>query len=505
VAQPLQDIAFPVAGGSNIQRAAAFDSQQSINWYPYADTVTGETVMMPFAGSVKQLDFEVGENPYKARPGGTLALEQTAYCVIGKKVFEIDVNFNQTEIGEIGTSTGSVDMCTGGVYILIVDGTGGWTYNIVTSTFDQITDPAFPTSPTTCTEYRGYFLVNDAGTQTLYQSAIYNPTKWDALLVILVNYRSSPYAYPLIGVRSVNGRIFAFTTGFIEVYEQTPKAGFAFRLDNNLIFGYGAIALQGIAKGTAGEEGQALPEFLCFLSRTSDGTRKIMMTSGQPPKVVSTSSIEYRLSKLAHPEDVTTLVWSEGGQTFVHFNFTLDSVTMTYNVTGNNWFDLQYNGNNRYFAEAFMAFRNKKLVTSYLDASLYVLSEDYITNNGTPITRTRVTKNMRIKGYKNFTPYYLELYFQQGESLPGDGQPDTEHYVYGADAQVYLYISNDGGQTYGPPMKKPIGVFANRMATTRFEGSGTTKDITFMIEILAPIRTYLMGAMFGYVPVDSTG
>lgn len=505
MAMPLQEISFPIAGGSNIQRAAAFDSQQSINWYPYKDTVEGETIMTPFAGSQLQLTADVGEEAYKGRPGGMLALELTSYIIIGKKVFELDVNFNQSEIGEIGTTTGSLDMCAGGNYILIVDGTGGWTYNIITSDFDQITDPAFPTSPTTCEEYRGYFLVNDADTQKMYQSAIYNPTKWDVLLIILANYRSCPFAYPLIGIKSVNGRIFAFSTGFIEVYEEAPKAGFAFKLDSNLIFGYGAIALQGIAKGTAGEKGQALPEFLCFLSRTADGTRKIMMTSGSPPKVVSTSSIEYRLSQLTVPSDVTAFTWSEGGQTFVHFNFTTDDLTLVYNVTGDYWFDLQYNGDHRYFAQAFMSFRDKKLVTSYLGAQLYRLSEDYITNVSTPITRTRVTKNMRITGYKNFTGYYLELYFQQGESLVGDITPDTPDYVYGADAQVFLYISNDGGQTYLPPMQQPIGLFANRMATTRFKGLGTAKDYTFKIVIMAPIKTYLMGAMLGYIPVDSTG
>lgn len=505
MAMPLQEINFPIAGGSNIQRAVAFDSQQSINWYPYKDTVEGSTIMMPFAGSDLQLTAEVGAEPYKGRKGGALALEATSYAIIGKKVFEYDVNFNESEIGEIGTTTGSVSMCAGGNYILIVDGTGGWTYNILTSTFAEITDPAFPTSPTSCEEYRGYFLVNDADTQKMYQSAIYNPTQWDVLLIILVNYRSCPLAYPLIAIKSVNGRIFAFSTGFIEVYEEAPKAGFAFKLDSNLIFGYGAISLQGIAKGTAGEKGQALPEFLCFLSKTSDGTRKVMMTSGSPPKVVSTSSVEYRLSQLTTPEDVSTITWSEGGQTFVHFNFTTDDLTLTYNVTGDYWFDLQYNGNHRYFAEAFMYFRNKKLVTSYLDAGLYILSEDYVTNVTVPITRTRVTKNMRITGYKNFTGYYLELYFQQGESLVGDITPDTPDYVYGADAQVFLYISHDGGQTYLPPMLQPIGLFANRMATTRFDGLGTAKDFTFKIVIMAPIKTYLMGGMFGYVPVDSTG
>src|SRR6185369_10885429 len=143
-------------------------------------------------------------------------------------------------------------MCAGGDYVLIVDGTGGWLYQISIGSFNAVTAPTFPISPTCCVEQEGLFLVNNDGTQELYQSAPYDPTQWDALTFININYRSCAAAFPLISMRSVNGRIFCFTSGFTEVLENSGDAGFAFRQDQNLIFGYGCLNDTSTAQGVGG-------------------------------------------------------------------------------------------------------------------------------------------------------------------------------------------------------------------------------------------------------------
>lgn len=499
-----QDIAFPIVGGSNFQRSRAWDSSYSQNWYPFYDQVKDEWIQAFFAGTklVSEPILDLGS--YKGRSGGAIALQTTAYVVIGNTVYEVVSDLNATEIGTIGTSEGAVSMCAGSHYIMIVDGTGGWVYDVTGASFTQITDSVFPESPTTCEQQQGYFLVNNTGTQTMYQSMIDNPMVWSAFTTIQVNFNSSFLAAPLIGIHSVNARLFAMTATFIQVYEVEPVVGIAFRPDKNLIFGYGILTDAGVAKGAAGTLNQQVPEILIFLCRTNDGTKKVMLTSGNPPEVVSTPSIEYRINQLTNPLDVTSFIWTENGQTFAHFNFTTDNITIVYNVTNKTWFDAR-TGLNRYFIEDFFFFNSYKLGLSYLDGKIYQLSENFTTDSDVPITRARISDNFRIEGYKNFTVAYLELYFQQGVGLVGRLEPDALFYKPGSDPQVFLYLSDDGGQTFSQPMKQPLGIAAQTLVTTRFTGLGTHKDLTFKIVIQEPVQVFLIGAIMSFRVAEGSG
>jgi len=230
-----------------------------------------------------------------------------------------------------------------------------------------------------------------------------------------------------------------------------------------------------------------------------------MKTSGERPTVVSTFSIDYRLNRLKNPSNCDSFIWTENGQTFAVFNFRTDNLSLVYIVNNQTFFDLKYLNDTAYFGQSFMFFQNKKLLTSALNGFVYELSEDFLDNDGTPIKRLRITDNFRVAGYKNIQGNYLELYFQQGVGLVGRSDPNGAHYVYGADPQVYLYISYDGGQTFSEPMRQTIGLSGRRMTTTRFEGLGYSKDWTFKLEIMAPVQVFLMGASFNYTIASGSG
>lgn len=503
------DYNFPVVGGSNFQRSAAADSQLAVNWYPYYDPMTQQWSQYFYAGAKKFLTPDVGENPFYGRCGGCLALIDSAYFVLGNKVFEINSIFTITEIGTINTVVGTVCMCVGGSYLLVVDGTGGWVYNVVThSGWEQTLGfgpGLFPISPSTCAEQEGYFLVNDVGTQQCYQSKFEDPTVWNAINRFPVNYNSCAAANPLIAIRSVNSRMLMFSRGFIQVYTRDPVLSLAFEPDQNLVFSYGILSQAAIVVGTSGSYSERENQFAIFISQTTDGTRKIMKTSAEPPTIISTPSVDYRLNQLTAPEECESFIWTENGQTFAVFNFKTDAQTIVYNVTNKTFFDLKYTNDNRYFGQSFMFFRNKKLLTSYLDGFVYELSEDFLDNAGLPMRRLRITDNFRVAGYKNIQANHLELYFQQGVGLVGRSDPNGAHYVYGADPEVYLYISYDGGQSFSEPMRQTLGLSGRRMTTTRFESLGYSKDWTFKLEIMAPVPVFLMGANFNYTVASGSG
>jgi hypothetical protein len=503
-----QDYSFPIVGGSNYQISGAADSQIAINWYPFYDPITKDWALYHFAGSKKLLSPDVGENPFYGRCGGCIALIDTAYFILGNQVFQIDSVFAIRNIGSINTVVGTVSMCVGGNYLLIVDGTGGWTYDIPNDDFQPVPGPpaqAFPSAPQTCCQQEGYFLVNDANTQAVFQSAFENPRIWNALNRFTVSFDSCKFSSPVIATRSIGSRVIIFTSTFIQVYRYAPNLTLAFKRDGNLVFGYGVLSQGSIAVGTSGIFGDAQPQFCMFVSQTSDGTRKIMQTSGDQPQVVSTPSIDYRLNQLTKPEECESYTWTENGQTFAVFNFRTDKQTIVYNVTNKTFFDLQYRNGERYFGQSFMFFRNKKLMTSYLDGFVYEMSENFLNNDGVPIRRVRITNNFRVSGYKKIVGNTLELYFQQGVGLVGLELPDAQFYVNGANPYISLYISKDGGQSFSEPLQASLGRVGERIFTTRFKALGLSKDWTFKIETFAPVKLYLMGANFNFTVADGSG
>lgn len=499
-----QSIDVGFVGGSNLQRSSQFSSEQAINCYPFYDSVSESRAQYAYAGSQEILQFNTASPTAIGRKRGALTVGDISIWIVGDEVFVMTSSFTPSSVGTIGSNIGAVSLCCGGDYVLIVDGTGGWTYQISTSTLAQITAPAFPVSPTSCTEQQGYFLVNNEGTQELYQSAPYDPTVWEVLNSVVVNYRSCTSSFPLLSLRSCNGRIFAFTSGFIQVYANAGKVGFTFRPDQNLIFGYGALNDQSTVQSVGGNQGEQQPEFIIFISVTNDGTKKVMMTSGNPPRVISTPSIDYRINQLNNPDDAEAFIWTENGQTFWICSWTIDDLTIAYNMTNGSWFDIQNGNKHRYFVTAFSFFKNKALALSYKDHKLYELTESLFTEQGQPRPLIRVTPQLRAPQYRNIVGKILDIYFQQGDALSGALLPNSPHFVYGAEPAVFLYVSIDGGRTFQEPIRGRLARIGIYSFSTRFTSLGSYHSWTFKLIIRAPIPVYITDSQFLVDIVEST-
>lgn len=500
---PRKNQPFPIIGGSNQQLIPAFDSQSSVNWYPLEDPVTGESALYPYAGSKLIASPNVGANNFVGRPRGAQNTEESAFFTIGNIVFRMDLSFNTFQIGTIATSTGEMCTTTGGDYVVLVDGASKWYYNIITDSFLPINDVDAPLAPTSVVEQQGFFLFNDFGTQYDIQSAQYDPNKFDQFNRIFINNRSSARSYPLVCQESINNKIVSFTTGFIEVLDNKGKAGFTFRPNQNLIFGYGVPSQNCVAKGIGGQTGETQPEFLIFVTNTV-GLRKVMMTSGQNPIVISTPSIEYKLNKITNIADCSSFCWTINGQTFFQISFNTDDVTYAYNLNSKQWIDLTTNGK-RHFAESYFYFNGKHLVTSCYDAGIYELSEEFYTHNGQPITRERITQNIRVMGYKQFSVRLFWLWLQQGTPLAGIKDVNNPNYLYGSQGLISVYISADGGQTFGEPFIVSVGESAEFTHVTRLDAIGTYRDFCVKIISKEPIpKLAILGSMMEYDVMEGT-
>ena len=72
-------------------------------------------------------------------------------------------------------------MADNGDELLIVDGVAGYVFNLITNTFQSVTDPDFPVNATHVTFQDGYLIAAQADSSNWRLSGINNAAAWDPL------------------------------------------------------------------------------------------------------------------------------------------------------------------------------------------------------------------------------------------------------------------------------------------------------------------------------------
>lgn len=497
--QQVADI--PITGGFNQQRSPILANQQCKNLYRLIDPTNGTSMLCSQPGSYKSTNFD-GLNPaFTGRWHGMIAVENVVnlmFVIIGDRFFTVTTNEVLTEVGVINTTTGKVKMTVVGQFVNIVDGANQYKYDYINDVFTTTSSPYAPLNPTYITSLSGYVLTNNRNTQELYQTTLYSGDQYFALGRIDVNYKDGP----LLAMEPVNGRIFCFATNFIQTLENAKKAGFTFRENPDLIFDYGLVSSSLLALGGGGLQNQQQPAFLIFVT-SANGLFKVMMTTGNPPTIISTPAVDRLLSQLTNPTDGIANIYSMNGQTFYEASWTQDNVTLLYNVGSREWYTKTYL-EGRSFIESTCFFNGKTYAVSNRDAGLYVITENLTTQNGYPMRNRWVGPNFRVDGYRAYTVDRIVFWFQQGVGLAGDDLPDTAHFVFGAQPTLDVYGSNDNGVTFRPIEKLSLGGTGLREHATTVTVGGAYRTFTPMIELNTPNDFYLTGVQIYYTIMDGT-
>src|SRR4051812_44760723 len=102
------------------------------------------------------------------------------FVVVEDTLYSVAPDGTRTSRGILHTRRGHVGMKIGLTQLVIVDGANGYVYDLLSSTFTEITADGWLGSNTV--EYLdGYFTFIDPGTQTFYISQLENATALDAL------------------------------------------------------------------------------------------------------------------------------------------------------------------------------------------------------------------------------------------------------------------------------------------------------------------------------------
>lgn len=489
-----------VVGGFNQQRSSSFDYQQSINWYPMTDEVVKKSYMVPTSGT--QSTYTFIDAGLSAVGRASFTIRNLEYHVVGNTVFTRNTSGIVENIGTIGTSTGYVGISSNGLQVLFVDGSQGYIYTIDTGTFVEIdrtppvdpNDPSavgFPLNPIDCCFIKGFFFVIEGETNRFFQSAPDDCQIWDPSNFAMANSNGDI----LVCCRSLDNRLWLFSTESISIWEDEGKAGFAFRQDQTVFYDYGAYS----AKSTVVDQG-----VMIFQARTTAGVGSTFLTTGGRPQEVSSSAVNFFFSNKDAQgglSDLEAFIFKENGQIFWQCSSTISNFTIVYNSTNSSWFTRQMLDGSRHIATSYVFFNGEAHILSYNDNLLYIMSQYVLTDEGLPIYRARRPSNVYFQNYARIRMDLLQANFESGVGINGNPNFNSPAYVQGSDPQAFLSISRDGGTVFGNSRPAPmgrIGEFDRRTIWRKLGISGKKGQVAFFIEIFDSVRTYLIDASLSY-------
>jgi hypothetical protein len=465
------DSELSFVGVTSTSRSVNFDARRMVNWFAHSSLEGSRTKLLAMPTPGLSLAVDLSGSAMR----GLFQFNNVLYAVKDNKLYSINTSFTATERGTLNTSTGIVHMACNGTEVLIVDGTTGYIFTILSAGFAQISDPDFPANPITCAYQDGYFFVNT--TQYTYASDLLAGTVWNALS--FASAESDPDA--LVAIASDHRELILFGKNTTEFFYNNGASPFPFTRNTGAFLQKGCLAPHSIAQGD---------NSLFWLSSSPQGEGLVMKLEGYSPVVVSTPEIGEAIARFTTKDDAIGYVYMEGGHEFYRLTFPTANVTYVYDSTMSAivgqamWHEASSFNIGRHIANCYAFFNGNHIIGDYASGKLYKMSQDYLDDDGTIIQRYIVCQHQHVSG--------LLLFIDELEILMECGVGNqTGSYT---EPLITLEISRDGGHVWGSYGTVPIGKVGEYRQRVVYRRMGRCRDVLFRLTLSAPVRAYVMGA-----------
>jgi hypothetical protein len=301
----------------------------------------------------------------------------------------------------------------------------------------------------------------------------------------------------IVGCDTLHRRLFLFSQNFTEVWENAGQGtNLPFRRNNGLLMEVGTPSVGSISVGF---------DRMFFLSQDKDGLGSVMEVRGTESIPVSNRALDYQLAQYAADpdlgvDDARGILIKENGLIFYRLNFTNANHTFVLNVSMSTnedpkWHEEEVLNHDRHPAQTHVFFDGVNYYGDYSKPLLYVVDNTVSTNNGEPIRRMRIGRQMTPEGYNRLRIDRFQLDVLQGAKdteVIVDDELLTEFSeiletesaidiiidqgtnIGGGQPTIFLSISKDGGQTYGFEIHAPMGKLGERTFRSVWRKLGTT-------------------------------
>lgn len=468
---------LPLFGAHFRSVPTQYDPQTCCNWVPIPEQ--------------DQMDTSKSEGYFKRSPGLTLWSDDSSnnqvralfeynsvvYAVVDNTFYTINSSGTRTSRGTLNTSAGRCWITANPSQIAVVDGTYMYVYTIATTSFDVNVDADFVGNVKRIETKDAYGLFVPTDSDDFWLTNLNNYSSVSALAVTTPSVLTDM----LVAAVPSHDDVFVFGQKKTFVYYNSGAATFPFEVRQGTIIDQGAVNPYSIIEAD---------NTLFWISTNTTGTANIVRAQGYTPAYISddTLATEIRTYTLS---DAFAIAFTIDGHVFVAFTFPTDDKTWVYDVKTKLWHQMSSSTNNqedvnikrRWRANCYCVAFGKQLVGDCYTGKIYEIDPTNKTENGTRILRERITPVISMER-KRVSLFDWELDCQKGIGLI-TGQ--------GADAEVMVAVSKDGGVTFGTEYTLSCGLQGQTQKRVRLASLGSARDWCFRIRTSDPCEFVLYG------------
>lgn len=324
----------------------------------------------------------------------------------------------------------------------------------------------------------------------------------------------------IVACKTLHRRIFLFSENFTEVWENAGLGTtLPFRRNNSLLMEVGTPAIGSVLVGF---------DRMFFLAQDRDGLAGVMGVGGTEATLLSNRALDFQLAQYAENPDMGVsdargVLIKENGLIFYRLNFTLANHTFVLNVSMSTaespkWHEEEVLNGDRHPAQIHAYFDGVNYYGDYQAPLFYVVDDQSSTNNGEPIRRMRIGRQMTPEGYNRIRIDRFQVDLLQGaldiqvfvdvDLDTEDSQPilteseiniilNQQTDVGGGQPVVFLSYSKDGAQTFGNLLQANMGKIGERTFRTVWRKLGVTprgQGFVPKIEFFNDIPFVVLGA-----------
>lgn len=402
---------------------------------------------------------------------GYHSVGETLYVVAGNGLYKINSAGAVLYCTDLPTASGYVGLADNSVQLFIVDGVGGYSYNINTGIKTTVTDVNFPNGATSVAFLNGYFIVNKPGTREFYVSNLLDGTVWTTLGLPTFGTKENTSDL-LLEVDVLNGNLILWGQFSIEFWQDVGNAlpAVPFQRVN------GASQSWGIA---ATDSNVKVKNTQMFLGYNPDGNVQVVMLNGYTPVPVSTADIDYLISNFSRVDDAVAMAYTAYGHAVYQITFPTAGRTLAYDTTTQVWHDAQTGPSESatHYGRQSVAWLRGNYFSDATTGNVYRFDEDVFTDNGVAIPREICTRHIRADGNQIFlTQLMLDMAAGQGN-----------------EPVVFISVSRDNGNTFGPEKQRRLGAVGQYAKRIVFNRLGYGRDLVIKIRMVDNSRFIITG------------
>lgn len=460
-------------GLGTLSKSRAITAQRRINCYveprKEMDRTAFALVVRPGLDQFADLGVDTSRGFW---PVNTIATP-VLFTVHGNTLYSVNNAGTTTAIGVIGTSTGNVSMADDGTYLVLVDGTNGYVYNMmVPAGLNQIVDGNFTTSPSTVTWQDQYFIVTSHATKQFQLSQIspgIDPMVWPA---IQINFAGSGPDSLQAGI-SDHSILNLFAETYTEFWQNAGNPDFPFAKIPGSAQEFGLNAPFSLTK---------FDNSVIGLFQNTMGGRNVSRMQGFSLNKLSDQDIDEILTGYIDTSDANGFSFMNGGHPLYVLTLPAANATWVYDGLPNAWFEWTDENGDRFWGQKFAKFLNRLLVSDYRSGLIYEINGSTYSDVASPISMEVWSKHIWEDDK------YLGIQQIQVDIESGVGTL-TE-----TDPVVDLLVSKDGGNTFNSIGFSQMGAIGEYTTRVIWNSLGAAKDWVLRLRITDNVKRVITGA-----------